>query len=729
MLTYRKERGLLLHPVTRERGQWHQAAWLRLVYTEAAMLALWGLTGYAFGGALCAMTGVLCLAWAALDRFHMGRSFPLAALGLLAVLTLALRPWVVEGFRLFWGDLSDCLVERTGYLLPRWRSSLGSNSETISCLSFSLALSLALVPGLGLLAWAAPGGAGLLLLTADILGAVALGGGTLPGLCCPALVVAALLPLLGRRGQMAPRLWAQGLCGLTALALALACMGGTWQEESREAFRQTLHKTLYDTAATTLPEGRLADHTLGRATAAPALTVTMDRPQTLYLRGFTGERYENGTWTALEPEILAENRELLAWLGENAFTPGTQFASAAAGEGLETALVTVRNTGACGKWMYVPYQLCPGDWLDGRDLSQGSLAARSGREYQYTVLLVEQEDLSRIIQEMGDQVTTYRKAESGYREFVLAQYLEIPEEMTEALGSAWQQTQDSLGVSDQTCAVEFLRQCFPAEGESEISLPLENAAGTSYQYATVAAMTLRRFGIPARYVEGYVISQEKAESANGGAIQVDSSCARAWVEVYQEGIGWLPMELTPGLGETTETVEQTQQQPQEEEEEPTQPQEEEEADSQDGTVTGREKASFLWLLVPGVLLLLALAVVARHGAVMKKREKRFRTLCVADAVGWIVADGIRMLEKTGISRNKGSLRSMCPALEAWFGREYVELFQKAAEDNDRALFSSRAMEEPDRTAALSFRAATIAAIRGREKPLRRWWGKWILCLY
>lgn len=33
---------------------------------------------------------------------------------------------------------------------------------------------------------------------------------------------------------------------------------------------------------------------------------------------------------------------------------------------------------------------------------------------------------------------------------------------------------------------------------------------------------------------------------------MDSSCARGWAEVYQDGIGWIPMELTPGLGEVPE---------------------------------------------------------------------------------------------------------------------------------------------------------------------------------
>ncbi|MEE1035405.1 MAG: transglutaminase domain-containing protein, partial [Agathobacter sp.] len=49
------------------------------------------------------------------------------------------------------------------------------------------------------------------------------------------------------------------------------------------------------------------------------------------------------------------------------------------------------------------------------------------------------------------------------------------------------------------------------------------AEDTSYQYATVAAMTLRYFGIPSRYVEGYVITEEMAENAeDGSSIKVDS---------------------------------------------------------------------------------------------------------------------------------------------------------------------------------------------------------------
>lgn len=723
----KRERGLLLRQTARHRGPWYSAALVRLVYCEGFLMALAGLTGYSQAWILAALTLALCLAWGLLDSRHWADAFPLASLGLLLVVTLALRPWLAEGFRLFWEDFGECLAARTGYLLPRWRSAL-SGGQSLSGPVFALAVALAAVPALGQLALSAPVAAGVCLLAVDIAGALTLGGGTLPALALPALAVAAILPALAADR---PRLWSGILCGLMALMLTLVWSLGALVP-APEAFRQRLHALRYDTAGTTLPEGRLADYIQGSPTVAPALTVTMDVPQALYLRGFTGDRYVGGTWMGLSPETLAETGDLLSWLGENVFTAHTQFAAAAEGMGLDTATVTVGNTGACGKWMYVPYQLCRGAYEDRNNLNQNGLLSQSGREYQYTVLVADQEILSRVLTRVQGEETDYRRAESAYRAFVREAYLEVPEEISAVLEEAWQQTEDDFGDNPQACVVEFLRACFPQEGESQVALPLENAAMTSYQYATVAAMTLRRFGIPARYAEGYVIPEQTAQSAGGGAIGVDSSFARAWVEVYQEGIGWIPMELTPGLGETAAMAE-AEESSREEDEEPTetQPQEEEEPlpDSQGGTVTSFLGKAWPWLAGLLALLLVVLAVVLRRRMVLSARYRRFRNPCVGDGVAWIVADTVQILEKTGVSRKNGSLRDMGPTLESRFGEEYLRAFQGMVRCNDRALFSSRSLEEESRREALAFRSLTIEKIETREKPVRRWWMRWVLCLY
>lgn len=56
----------------------------------------------------------------------------------------------------------------------------------------------------------------------------------------------------------------------------------------------------------------------------------------------------------------------------------------------------------------------------------------------------------------------------------------------------------------------------------------------------------RCLGIPTRYVEGfYVDYKDKKDSY----YTVKNADAHAWVEVYFDGIGWIPFEPTPGYVE------------------------------------------------------------------------------------------------------------------------------------------------------------------------------------
>lgn len=74
--------------------------------------------------------------------------------------------------------------------------------------------------------------------------------------------------------------------------------------------------------------------------------------------------------------------------------------------------------------------------------------------------------------------------------------------------------------------------------------------GYCVHFATAGVLLLRNAGVPARYASGYVVKQSdfaKDETGNYVA-SVKDSRAHAWVEVYFEGVGWLPMEMTPGYG-------------------------------------------------------------------------------------------------------------------------------------------------------------------------------------
>lgn len=105
-------------------------------------------------------------------------------------------------------------------------------------------------------------------------------------------------------------------------------------------------------------------------------------------------------------------------------------------------------------------------------------------------------------------------------------------------------------------------------GEDFVNYFLEKQKkGFCAHFASASTLMLRYLGIPARYVEGYAIdSTEVAEDAEildsidtkeyySGAnllgeskvvsYDVSDGNAHAWVEVYEEGKGWIPMEFTP----------------------------------------------------------------------------------------------------------------------------------------------------------------------------------------
>jgi hypothetical protein len=74
---------------------------------------------------------------------------------------------------------------------------------------------------------------------------------------------------------------------------------------------------------------------------------------------------------------------------------------------------------------------------------------------------------------------------------------------------------------------------------------LESRAGYCTYYATAFVLLVRELGLPARYVQGYLVADERLGK---DVVNVSDSMAHAWPEVYFQGIGWIPFEPTPGFG-------------------------------------------------------------------------------------------------------------------------------------------------------------------------------------
>ena len=93
----------------------------------------------------------------------------------------------------------------------------------------------------------------------------------------------------------------------------------------------------------------------------------------------------------------------------------------------------------------------------------------------------------------------------------------------------------------------------------------ERRQGYCVHYASTAALMYRMYGVPARYVSGYSVSPDQfvdmgsalssSIDEDGNPVSIDMNTpfsaeltdedAHAWVEIFLDGYGWVPVEFTP----------------------------------------------------------------------------------------------------------------------------------------------------------------------------------------
>ena len=763
-MNQRKNTGMRIRQAPNPRKT--ELSWLlqmivAMMASAVLVLTAMALAGIHTGFVLAVMLGVammLCLIYGILRKTGGAGWFYIGVLVVLLALTLACRQWILEGFRIFWNLAGEAMLRGTGWVLPEWELQLDAGQQELSMMLFAGLTACAMTLMCCALTSIAPAA------LAVLLPALLFGGMSLFGVDDRFLWV---LPVLGVsiliwtysswRNSIKPVVLSWGVCIAAACMLVAAvAMPGiqNWAQAVGAEVRKSIHESKYETRYTSLPEGDFSDYEAVSRKAESALSVTMDQPQQLYLRGFTGAVFTGESWEGLDAETLVKNQQLLYWLNRNAFDQNAQFDAAAAYAQVQQSTVTVQNIGACSYYQYVPFSIAEGAWAQAENLNTDGVHADAERSYVYSVTAADAQTILQVLTHLqtasDPAVLQYRKAESGYRQFIYHYYLQIPETVREMLEEEWDVIAARYGSANnltqqqaQSCALIFLSKCFSEGGTPEdLELPLALAGGTSYQYATVAAMTLRYFGIPARYAEGYVISEEMAAKFNGGeTMTVDSSCAKAWVEVYQDGIGWIPMDLTPGMGELLDNPDSSDsnqengssdaEEAEKEEEDEPEDEPEEQPEPNGGTmVTIILKAvrnGILILLL--VLLAIFLILCIRRKILMHRKNMKFQCASCNDAVAWIYADTALILEKLGLSRGNGSMRSLRAQLEEKYGADFASQFDDASDLNDRAMFSSRGLCEDDREHMMQFRSHTLLKLKTEVKWYRRFWLRWGLCLY
>ena len=155
----------------------------------------------------------------------------------------------------------------------------------------------------------------------------------------------------------------------------------------------------------------------------------------------------------------------------------------------------------------------------------------------------------------------YIQAEENYRAYVYANYTGLPESTRTAMLEIAAAAGISADSADIVGSVaDFVRRSAEYDlgvtgfdsDDYAVYFLREAKRGYCTHFATAAAVMYRALGIPARVVDGFAVN-----TAAGEYVDVYRSDEHAWVEVYINGLGWLPIEVT-GTAVSSDVPQETQ---------------------------------------------------------------------------------------------------------------------------------------------------------------------------
>lgn len=331
----------------------------------------------------------------------------------------------------------------------------------------------------------------------------------------------------------------------------------------------------------TLPKGDLSKASGLLRGEDEVLKLETDRTQEWYLKGFVGAEYDGAMWKNLSADAYqGEYEGLLKWLGTKDFSALTQFsryhALTETEEGTDAGdiKVDVENIGAYRKYVYLPSTVEAfegGGAEERKDWQVCSKRFFGADDYHFQAVngIVSADEISAAPwtqSPSGKEEKEYLDAESVYHSFVEEYYMDLEDGMKEEMEKMFfpeGNEEEFGGVTAQIRKVlrqetRYTEQ--PPEapaGEDFVMWFLnESHRGNAIHYASAAVLAYRAAGYPARYVEGYHYAQETKESQGWDAgmedteetaVVLTNKNAHAWVEVYVSGVGWMPVEVVPGM--------------------------------------------------------------------------------------------------------------------------------------------------------------------------------------
>lgn len=283
-----------------------------------------------------------------------------------------------------------------------------------------------------------------------------------------------------------------------------------------------------------------------------------------YLKGFVGSIYTGQSWDPL-PEN--EYKKLDSILNEWKVQNFSSLFNELFGRPTNTYDLTIQNVKRNSLRVYAPYGLIskveelPGiDFInDGFLRSNNALFGINEYSMKATNLQIDSWKKSdSLMKTFTSEQPSFINAAKEYEDFVYSHYTQLPEELKEKLNQYRREHNLNVEhyISPNAFAYAVIYQIHsentyslspgmtPPERDFVEYFLFENHRGYCIHFASATVALLRSAGVPARYVEGYAVSPSDFEGYDEWA-KIPDSRSHAWVEIYLNGIGWVPVEATP----------------------------------------------------------------------------------------------------------------------------------------------------------------------------------------
>ncbi|MBQ1171105.1 MAG: transglutaminase domain-containing protein [Lachnospiraceae bacterium] len=301
----------------------------------------------------------------------------------------------------------------------------------------------------------------------------------------------------------------------------------------------------------------------------------------IYLKSYTGAFYTSTEWMA----PTKENGYIYSNIDENqiAFTESKTMYELMNNQitPLMSAKMLIENVGASTNYQYLPYfveSLPEHSHITKESTLTGISPLNRTVEVSFIPYSVTNFGISNSDSNLYDFYKTEEEQEMAraYKTEAYNNYLSIPMSIQDEIDSYHELIGESPDMDEQITLIRNFLYSNYTYDMSPGSTPYnkdyvtyflgEQKRGYCAHFATAATLLLRSYGIPARYVEGYVIDQsdiaEKGKITDYSfndfftgtkfltgnqiiSVEIPDGNAHAWTEVYIDNFGWIPVDMTP----------------------------------------------------------------------------------------------------------------------------------------------------------------------------------------